>query len=79
DYLNGYSVTGARLAALSVPADILTSQDDPMIPVGGLEHIARPASLTVTVTRYGGHCGFIERLAGITWAERFVLARLGAG
>lgn len=77
DYLNGYSITGARLASLTVPAHILTSRDDPMIPAGGLEHIARPASLTVTVTRYGGHCGFIERLEGITWAERFVLQRLG--
>jgi predicted alpha/beta-fold hydrolase len=48
-----------------------------MIPVGGLERIAHPDSLTVTVTRYGGHCGFIERLEGITWAERFVLQRLG--
>jgi predicted alpha/beta-fold hydrolase len=76
-YLNGYSITGARLASIDSPAHILTSRDDPMIPVGGLERIARSDSLTVTVTRYGGHCGFIERLEGITWAERFVLQRLG--
>jgi predicted alpha/beta-fold hydrolase len=76
DYLNGYSITGARLASIDSPAHILTSRDDPMIPVGGLERIARSDSLTVTVTRYGGHCGFIERLEGITWAERFVLQRL---
>jgi uncharacterized protein len=78
DYLNGYSITGERLASLAVPADILTSIDDPMIPAGGLARLARPAALTVTVTRYGGHCGFIESLAGLTWAERFVLERLGA-
>ncbi|HEX4619542.1 MAG TPA: alpha/beta fold hydrolase [Steroidobacteraceae bacterium] len=77
EYLNGYSITGERLASLAVPADILTSLDDPMIPAGGLARLARPAALTVTVTRYGGHCGFIESLAGLTWAERFVLARLG--
>jgi predicted alpha/beta-fold hydrolase len=77
DYLNGYSITGERLASLAVPAHLLTSLDDPMIPVGGLARLARPAALTVTVTRYGGHCGFIESLAGLTWAERFVLARLG--
>lgn len=76
DYLNGYSITGARLASLAVPAHILTSLDDPMIPVGGLARLARPAALTVMVTRYGGHCGFIESLAGLTWAERFVLERL---
>ena len=78
EYLNGYSITGERLASLVVPADILTSLDDPMIPVGGLARLARPAALGVTVTRYGGHCGFIDSLAGLTWAERFVLARLDA-
>jgi predicted alpha/beta-fold hydrolase len=76
DYLNGYAITGERLASLAVPAHILTSLDDPMIPAGGLARLARPAALSVTVTRYGGHCGFIESLAGLTWAERFVLARL---
>jgi len=76
DYLNGYSITGERLASLAVPAHILTSLDDPMIPAGGLARLARPAPLSVTVTRYGGHCGFIESLAGPTWAERFVLGLL---
>ncbi|MBV8307638.1 MAG: alpha/beta fold hydrolase [Gammaproteobacteria bacterium] len=76
EYLNGYSITGERLASLEVPAHILTSLDDPMIPAGGLARLARPAALGVTVTRYGGHCGFIESLAGLTWAERFALARL---
>ncbi len=76
DYLNGYAITGERLASLAVPAHILTSLDDPMIPAGGLARLARSAALSVTVTRYGGHCGFIDSLAGLTWAERFVLARL---
>jgi hypothetical protein len=76
DYLNGYSISGERLASLAVPAHILASLDDPMIPAGGLARLAQPAALTVTVTRYGGHCGFIESLAGLTWAERLVLARL---
>ena len=76
DYLNGYSITGERLASLSVPAHILTSLDDPMIPPGGLGRLARPAALSVTVTRHGGHCGFIESLAGLTWAERLVLGLL---
>ncbi|HYL00742.1 MAG TPA: alpha/beta fold hydrolase [Steroidobacteraceae bacterium] len=76
DYLNGYSITGERLASLAVPAHILTSLDDPMIPAGGLARLARPAALTVTVTRYGGHCGFLDSLAGLTFAERLVLEQL---
>ena len=75
-YLNGYAITGERLAALEVPSWILTSADDPMIPVAGLAQLAQPEALTVTVTRYGGHCGFIERLHDLTWAEREILRRL---
>jgi uncharacterized protein len=77
EYLEGYSITGPKLASLTVPAHILTSLDDPMIPAAGLARLAHPASLEITVTRYGGHCGFIDRLEGITWAERFVLKKLG--
>ncbi|MBV9723912.1 MAG: alpha/beta fold hydrolase, partial [Gammaproteobacteria bacterium] len=78
DYLNGYAITGERLAKLEVPANILTSLDDPIIPASGLAGLAGPPALSVTVTRYGGHCGFFERLRGPTWLERRVLALLGA-
>ena len=78
DYLNGYAITGARLADLKVPASIITSLDDPIIPAAGLAQLARPPGLSLTVTRYGGHCGFFEHLSGPTWLERRILALLGA-
>jgi uncharacterized protein len=78
DYLNGYAITGSRLAELKVPSSIITSLDDPIIPVAGLAQLARPPGLSLTVTRYGGHCGFFERLSGPTWLERRILALLGA-
>ncbi|HEY0768169.1 MAG TPA: alpha/beta fold hydrolase, partial [Steroidobacteraceae bacterium] len=53
DYLNGYAITGARLARLEVPACVLISLDDPIIPAGGLAHLARSAALSITVSRYG--------------------------
>ena len=77
DYLNGYAITGARLAQLEVPANILTSLDDPIIPAGGLTRLARPPALSVTLARYGGHCGFFERLSGPTWLERRIVTQLG--
>ena len=79
DYLNGYAITGARLARLEVPASILTSLDDPIIPATALARLARPAGLSLTVSRYGGHCGFFEHLRGLTWLEQRILALLGAG
>jgi predicted alpha/beta-fold hydrolase len=79
DYLNGYAIIGERLAQLEAPASILTSLDDPIIPAAGLTQLARPAALSLTVTRYGGHCGFFEQLRGPTWLERRILALLGGG
>jgi predicted alpha/beta-fold hydrolase len=78
DYLNGYAVTGARLAALEVPSHIITSLDDPIIPVAGLARLARPRALSVTLTQYGGHCGFFAQLRGPSWLEQR-LVRLLSG
>jgi uncharacterized protein len=78
DYLNGYAITGARLANLEVPSSILTALDDPIIPAVGLARLARAPALSLTLTRYGGHCGFFEQLRGPTWLERRILALLGA-
>lgn len=79
EYLDGYAITGRRLAGLTVPATIITSLDDPIIPAGGLERLARPPSLRILVTRFGGHCGFLDRLTGPTWVERRVSAELDVG
>ena len=79
DYLNGYSITDGRLAKLEVPATIITSLDDPIIPAHSLERLGPPASLHLTVTRFGGHCGFLERLNGPSWVEQRMVDELDAG
>lgn len=79
EYLDGYSITGARLQGLEAPTTIITSRDDPIIPAGGLERLAHPPALRIVVTRFGGHCGFLDRLTGPTWVERRILAELDAG
>jgi uncharacterized protein len=74
EYLNGYAITDGKLAQLSVPSRIITALDDPIIPAHSLQRLARAGSLQLTVTRHGGHCGFIERLSGPTWVERKIVA-----
>jgi len=78
EYLEGYAITGARLARLEVPARIITSLDDPIIPPHSLQRLARAGALQLTVTRHGGHCGFLERLSGPSWVERKVVAEFEA-
>jgi hypothetical protein len=75
-YLRGYAVTGEALATLETESRIITALDDPMILPGDLRRLKRVPALDVTVTRHGGHCGFVERLGGPTWIDREVMAEL---
>jgi len=74
-YLDGYAITGPRLAALRFPAAVLLAEDDPMIPAADLARLAPSPHLTVVRTRHGGHCGFVEQLNGPSFADRFVVAQ----
>jgi uncharacterized protein len=78
EYLQGYAITGDKLATLKVPSSVIISHDDPIIPVESLHRLARPAALSVIVTRHGGHCGFLENLGAPSWVERRIVAQLRA-
>jgi predicted alpha/beta-fold hydrolase len=75
-YLRGYAITGEALDGLETDSRIITSLDDPMILPGELAQLKRNPALSVTVTRFGGHCGFVDRLGGGTWIDREVLGEL---
>jgi predicted alpha/beta-fold hydrolase len=78
-YFDGYSIAGPRLASLRVPASILMSADDPVIPVEDFRQLQLPQGAQLEISPWGGHCGFLEnaRLAG--FAERWVAQRLEIG
>lgn len=75
-YFEGYSIADDRLSALSVPGAILTSADDPVIPVADFHGLRLPASLELQISPWGGHCGFLENAALEGFAERWVAARM---
>jgi hypothetical protein len=72
-YLEGYAVTGERLASLRVPARVLLAADDPMIPAEDLRRLATSKRLWIVRTRYGGHCGFMDSWGRPSYADRFML------
>jgi len=74
-YLDGYAITGQRLATLRFPAALLLAEDDPMIPAADLSRLARSPRLAVLCTRYGGHCGFVAQLNAPSFADRFVVTQ----
>jgi predicted alpha/beta-fold hydrolase len=81
-YLGEYTLTGDFLAPLAVPARILTSLDDPVIPAAGLDRLHPAPLLDVAVTRWGGHCGFVADARLGNWSDaplRQELDRLTGG
>jgi len=47
-----------------------------MILARDLDRLARSDSLRLTVTQYGGHCGFMDAVRGPSWIDRRIVAEL---
>jgi uncharacterized protein len=69
-YLNGYAIVGDALAHLQVPSHILFALDDPIIPAEDLQALASTPFLHISAAAHGGHCGFMDRIGGASWADR---------
>jgi predicted alpha/beta-fold hydrolase len=75
-YLEGYSVAGARLAELRLPAAIVAAADDPLLPVADLQRLASETGLRPEIHDLGGHCGFVETPRLRSWIDGRVAALL---
>jgi len=76
-YLDGYAVTGERLASLRAPATIVIAEDDPIIPVADVARLAASPLLRVVTVPHGGHMGFMPNPWSESWVIRFVMEELG--
>jgi len=76
DYLDGYSIAGARLAGLRVPTTILAAADDPVIPVADFRALRLPPQVELDIAAHGGHCGFLGAAFPHSFLERYVLQRV---
>ncbi len=69
-YFKGYTLVNGDLRGITVPTTVITSQDDPIIPVEDFYDLRLSRVTRLIVQPYGGHNGFLEgwRLNG--WYER---------
>lgn len=72
-YFKGYTLGDRDLEDLSIPAAIITSADDPVIPVEDFYHLSVKRNLNLMIHRYGGHNGFISNWRGRTWYEKYLV------
>jgi len=74
-YLDGYSVADDALMAMQIPATILTSRDDPVIPVNAFERLQVPSNVELDIADFGGHCGFIRGYGMTSFTDDYIAAR----
>jgi predicted alpha/beta-fold hydrolase len=77
-YLEGYAITGSVLEGLRVPSHVILAEDDPIIPIGDVALLAKPAALSITRSRHGGHCGFVADFALNRWLDEQLVSELAA-
>lgn len=74
-YYDGYSVGEGRLRGLEVPVTVLTSADDPVVPVWDFEQLRGLSNLELKIAAYGGHCGFLKNWKLESAAEDLIVER----
>ena len=74
-YFDAYSIADQRLAALKVPSTLLTSVDDPVVPVGDFADLPVNPVLELIITPYGGHCGFLKNWKLESLSEELIVQR----
>jgi len=72
-YFAGYTLCGRDLESVSIPTTIITSKDDPIIPVEDFYHLSVNRHLRLIIHLYGGHNGFISSWRGQAWYENYLL------
>lgn len=73
DYYDGYSLLGPVLSSVAVPAYLLLAKDDPIVPVQDVQRLSDNPHLHITLSEYGGHCGFVSGIFGLRWADDWAL------
>lgn len=76
DYFEGYSIAGDRLAKVVMSTTILTSEDDPVVPVSDFKSLPENDNIELLVARYGGHCAFLKNWKMDSWADDLIVDRV---
>lgn len=76
NYLEGYSITGDCLQSLSIQSDVFIAKDDPVIPSQDWQNLYASEQLNIRLTRFGGHCGYLNGLFNSSWIDKQIIKSL---
>ena len=72
-YFDAYAISGSVLDQTIAPCFLHFAEDDMIIPVEGVKELSSTANVDITVTEFGGHCGYISNWKGDCWQDQRVL------
>lgn len=72
EYFNSYRIWPDDLKDCDIPTKIITSRDDPIIPIDHLFELNLSPCVERIILKYGGHNGFFQSLNGPTWYEEYI-------
>ncbi len=79
DYYSHYTVTGRLLSRLRMPVKILAAEDDPVVPAEHFRRLSRSDGADLlTLTRHGGHCGYIKDFSLASAVDAHALSHFAA-
>ena len=70
EYFNAYAFPGGDFKKLEIPTTVITSEDDPIIPVEDFYSLPANDAVRLMIQPYGGHNGFLENRHLNGWYER---------
>jgi len=73
-YLSAYAITGDVLQDICIPSHIVSAEDDPVVLSEDLDSLATNPLLSLELTRYGGHCGFLQNYRLHSWVDQRLIA-----
>ncbi|MEA2102829.1 MAG: alpha/beta fold hydrolase [Thermodesulfobacteriota bacterium] len=73
DYFSRATITQKTIDDIPVPLTVLTSSDDPAIPVEGFHDLEFSGDKKLILQSSGGHNGFIENLKGRCWYDQRIV------
>jgi predicted alpha/beta-fold hydrolase len=72
EYFAGYTISNSQLKEICIPTTLVTSKDDPVIPVSDFFSMSPNRYIHLIIHSYGGHNGFLKNLCGRTWCEDYM-------
>ena len=73
DYFDAYALNNKLLEPVICPCYLHFSEDDMIIPVEDVYSLKNNEKINITVTKYGGHCGFLSNWRFDSWQDERAL------